>query len=109
MVSTRGSGKTNIPSLIREHLCVKGPIVFPNDEVALESWQFGLITHFLKEGPELGNQLLKTICDSAYELLQIQPPVNANKMAIVCFGAQRINVGSSWQSGTVIRAVVVLM
>ena len=41
--SSSDTGCTAVPDVCREHLRVRGPIIFPGDEVAIESWQFGRI------------------------------------------------------------------
>lgn len=78
--------RSQIPALLRKHLLVEGPVIMPREEVALSTWQFGLITTILKESPDIGRELLAMISDAALSTLQARPLVVAESAAIVCFG-----------------------
>jgi hypothetical protein len=58
----------------------------PGEEVAQNTWQFGVISQILKESPDLGRQILNDICDAAFEALQKREPIVAKTLALVCFG-----------------------
>lgn len=80
-------GGSSVPELLRKHLLVEGPVIMPGEEVALRTWQFGLITSMLKDSPNVGREVLTVISDAAFTTLQARPIVAARAAAIVCFGS----------------------
>lgn len=73
-----------VPDFLREHLQVHRAVVFPGDQVAQTSWQFGLLIQLLKDKPEFGKRILNAICDNAFETLQ--PRLTKSQKTFVCFG-----------------------
>ncbi len=72
-----------VPAMLREHLHVKGPVVFGGNEVAFESWQFGRFVSDDKNS-SVTDQYIEVIVDKATELLMSW---NTSKdLLLVCFG-----------------------
>ncbi len=72
------------PELIREHLRVESPVVFPGKQVAFESWQFGRITQIARSNPVLAEKLVDTIAEHATSVLL--PRLTTHNIVLVCFG-----------------------
>ena len=72
------------PDILYDHLRIEGPILFPGNEVATESWQFGRILHIARTNPKLAEQLTDTIAEHAKSVLL--PHLNKDNVMLVCFG-----------------------
>lgn len=75
---------TSVPELLRRHVRVAGPVLFPHGEVAFETWQLGRIEQVAKSVPVIAEQISTTIVERAYAVLQ--PRLTRQKVVLVCFG-----------------------
>ncbi len=82
----------SVPEFLREHIHVKGPVVFPSEDVATESWQFGQILRFAKENRELGQRLTNTVAEHAKAVLL--PRLGKENVILVCFGRAMHHCGT---------------
>jgi hypothetical protein len=73
----------NVPASLRDELYLDGPVVFPDNEVALHSWQFGRLSHLQKVEPHLADVLIETIAEHARSLNLFS---NNSETLLVCFG-----------------------
>ena len=73
----------NVPALIRDHLQIDGPVVFPNNEVATTSWQFGRLLQ-LGGDDEAVQAIVDLIADKAGNVLRSR--LNTRGVTLVCFG-----------------------
>lgn len=74
----------HVPELLRKHLHVVSPVVFPGEEVANESWQFGRLTQIAREDAALGELLTNTIADAMQAVML--PHLTKSNLMLVCFG-----------------------
>jgi hypothetical protein len=73
----------NVPALLREHLQFHGPVLFPNEEIAFVSWQFGRLLQPDIDS-EAASSIVGLIAEEATSL--IQRIVQSSRVVIVCFG-----------------------
>jgi len=81
-----------VPNILRTHLRVEGPIVFPNGEVALDTWQLGRLEHLSRANPEVAGEIVKLIVERSLSLLV--PRLIRQKVALVCFGRTLHRIGT---------------
>lgn len=82
--SPNGHSRPAVPALIRAHFHVDAPILFPGNEVAFESWQFGRLLQISKEEPELADRLLGLIVDNV--TAHLAERIDHKHLMLVCFG-----------------------
>lgn len=81
-----------VPCLLRQHIRVAGPVLFPHGEVAFESWQLGRIEQMAKSHPGLAEQISELIVERAYSALQ--PRLARKRVVLVCFGRTLHRMGT---------------
>jgi len=74
----------DVPQLMRDYLRVDGPVLFPDGDVAIRSWQLGRLSHLSNTRPAIANEITVTIVNRAYQLLL--PYLARRKLVLVCFG-----------------------
>lgn len=85
-----GSAKPNgqpiqsVPDELRDHLHVEGPVLFPGEEVAFESWQFGRLMEIRRDDPALEKRLVDAIATRVEADLLHR--VDERNLLLVCFG-----------------------
>lgn len=83
---------TAVPDLLRQYIRVVGPVLFPDGEVAFETWQLGRIEQVAKAYPEVAEQISAMIVDRTYEVLQ--PRLTRQRVVLVCFGRTLHRMGT---------------
>lgn len=74
----------NVPDIVRANLKVHGPVLFPNGEVAFDTWQVGWLDCLSATHPALAEQIATLIVDRAHGLLL--PRLTRQRVVLVCFG-----------------------